>query len=386
MKQTIKNSIKQNKKILFIITMLRLLFKSKLLKINGAKKLYPKVIQFPITFKCNSKCIMCNVWKMSNKNEISVNELKKFLSDPVFKRVTSVGINGGEPSLVSDLPLFVEAILNLPNIQSINIISNGLIQNLLLSKIKKIYQLCKNEKVGFHLSFSLDGVATVHDSVRGIKNAFNKTIDTIDKVLDSKIDYCDSLDIGCTIVKANVFHLVELDVYSKMKKYPIKYRLAIENKRIESDLSANNYSIFYDKNLKQTAMEFIHSRIAKAQTFTDKFKYFSIFYFLASRKAKRLLGCMWKDEGITLDARGNLYYCAVKSENLGSLRNKDGESIFFDQNNIEHRKSIIKKYCDSCIHDYSGKPNIFNLLIFIKYIIFERLWCKFYRMRLLLWL
>jgi len=59
------------------------------------KKKYPKVIQLPITYKCNSRCVMCNIWKMNKKNELSSEEFAKILKDEIFQKVEFVGINGG---------------------------------------------------------------------------------------------------------------------------------------------------------------------------------------------------------------------------------------------------------------------------------------------------
>ena len=114
---------------------------------------------------------------------------------------------------------------------------------------------------------------------------------------------------------------------------------------------------------------------------SEKFKYFSIFYWLNSEKPKRLLGCTWKDEGVTLDSRGILYYCAVASDSIGSLRKSIGKKIFFDDNNIEYRKSLVRDFCDGCIHDYNGKPELRNLIIFFKYFIQQRLSMKIYQIK-----
>jgi len=122
--------------------------------------------------------------------------------------------------------------------------------------------------------------------------------------------------------------------------------------------------------------------MAQSKKLSDKFKYFSIFYWLNSDNPKRFLGCIWKDEGITLDARGELYYCAVASNSIGSLRKDKGEKIFFDDKNIEYRKSIIKNSCDGCIHDYAGKPEFKDLVTFFKYIIFNKIAMHIYRIKL----
>lgn len=368
-----------------LFSLVMILIRSRLTRTKGYREKYPSVIQFPITAKCNSRCVMCNVWKMDHKNEMTADEIGRYMKDPIFKNVHSVGINGGEPSLINELPQIAEQVLTLPKIKSFNIITNGLNKEALLEKVEKISSLCRKRKIGFHLSFSLDGYEQIHNKVRGVKNAFGKTTQTIERVLINKERYCDSIDIACTIVKQNVENLVELDTFACGKKYPMKYRLGIENKRIDSDKHFANYSVLHDPQKRQAAIEFIHRMIFKAKSLNDKFKYFSIFYFLTDKTHKRLLGCMWQEEGITLDAKGNMYYCAVASKKIGSLREGKGNVIFFDEENLAYRNSIIKTRCRNCIHDYSGKPHLNDILLFVKMIVFNKIWPKIYKMKLL-WL
>ena len=135
-----KNLIKTNKKIYLFAKVLRLILASSYIKIDGSKKKYPKVLQLPITYKCNGRCVMCNIWKMDHSNEATIEEFTKFLKDPIFKKVKSVGINGGEPSLIPDLPKYANEILKLPMLKSLNIISNGFNQYPLLKSLEKIYE------------------------------------------------------------------------------------------------------------------------------------------------------------------------------------------------------------------------------------------------------
>ncbi|NLE04320.1 MAG: radical SAM protein, partial [Crenarchaeota archaeon] len=180
---------------------LKMILSSSFFKIKGNKKKFPTVLQLPITYKCNSKCKMCDIWKMKSSDEYSIEDFELLLRDPIFKEITSVGINGGEPSLLKNLPEYAKVIVKLPKISSLNIISNGFNQKLLLFYVEKIYQMCKIKKIKFHISISLDGYGEIHNIVRGKENAFEKTIATIDEIILNQEKYCDSLDLGCTIIQ-----------------------------------------------------------------------------------------------------------------------------------------------------------------------------------------
>jgi len=380
MKQQLTQLIKKNKKLFFIAKALRFLQTSSFAPIDGSNKKYPKVIQLPITYKCNSKCVMCNIWQMDHSGEATVEEFARFMEDDIFKSVEAVGINGGEPSLVPNLYEYVDEILKLPSLKSLNIISNGFSPTPLFKNLEKIYASCKSKGIHFHVTISLDGVGETHNTVRGKPDVFEKTTSTIDEIIANQSKYCDSYDIACTIVKQNIDYLIELDTYAKSKNYNIKYRLGIDNKRIESDKLRDQYSAIYSS-LRKSAKEFFHYQMSQTKDLANRFKYYSIFSWLNSKAPKRMLGCAWKDEGITLDARGELYYCAVASKSIGSLRKEKGEKIFFDDKNIQYRKSIIKKICDGCIHDYSGQPEFTDVWKFLIDTIKDRLAMKMYELK-----
>ena len=372
--------IKKNKKLFLIAKALRFLQTSSFTFIDGSQKKYPKVIQLPITYNCNSRCVMCNIWQMDHSGEATVEEFAKFMQDDIFKEVEAVGINGGEPSLVPNLYEYAEEILKLPSLKALNIISHGFSPKPLFKNLEKIYASCKAKGIQFHVAISLDGVGEVHNTVRGKPNVFEKTTSTIDEIIANQSKYCDSYDIGCTIVNQNIDYLIELDTYAKSKNYNIKYRLGIDNKRIESDKLRDQYSVIYSP-LRQNAKEFFHYQMSQTKDLANRFKYYAIFSWLNSEKPKRMLGCTWKDEGITLDARGELYYCAVASNSLGSLRKEKGEKIFFDDKNIEYRKSIINNSCDGCIHDYTGKAEFKNVWKFLVDTLKNRFAMKLYEIK-----
>ncbi|MBU4468620.1 MAG: radical SAM protein [Candidatus Omnitrophica bacterium] len=375
----IKIILKKYPNIYKIAKAIRYLLISSLIKIDGSKKKYPRVVQLPITYRCNSRCKMCYIWQKDWSTDMNALEFSHIIKDPIFKKVVAIGINGGEPALISNLTDYAREVLKLPKIKSLNIISNGFIKKPFLKSIEEIYKNCREKNVSFHIAISLDGVGKIHDTVRGRPNVFEKVVSTIDEIMANRHKYCDSIDVGCTIIRQNIDYLIELEAFAKSKNYTMTYRLGVDNKRIESDRLRDSYSVIYSQSLRQGAKEFMHRKFFEATDLYDKFKYFSIFYWLNSDKPKRLLGCAWKDEGITMDARGDLYYCAVASDKIGGLRESRGAEIFFSKKNIEHRKSIIKNYCDRCIHDYSGKPEFENLIVFFRELWMDKFSMKIYK-------
>ena len=65
---------------------------------------------------------------------------------------------------------------------------------------------------------------------------------------------------------------------------------------------------------------------------------------------KRSIACPYFAEGVVLDSKGNIQYCAPKSNIIGSALG--GESYKLYRKNIDQRRKILKESCSDCIHDY----------------------------------
>lgn len=365
-------------KVKKVLDLLRFLRNVRVLPVNSRSNRLPVALQFPITSKCNNRCVMCNVWNMENEKEMSIADLKKVLSGRLCNEVKSVGINGGEPFLNRKFNEYVDEVIKLPSITSLNVISNGYSSNLILETIKNTYIKCRNNGIKFNIIISLDGIEGVHDVVRGVNGAFEKVKFTMHEINTNLNKYCDSFSLACTVVQQNVEYLSQLDSFATINGYKIKYRIGISNKRIQNNESKDQYSVLKDG--LQSAKEFFHYKYYKSISLGEQFKYFALFQYL-NKNMKRLLGCIWQERGITIDCTGKLFYCAVESRCIGELLIEDGAIAYFKKENIQYRRSIIKTKCDGCIHDYSGKIFIGNVIPFILALIEKRYSMLFYRIR-----
>ena len=163
------------------------------------KKTKPSVLNLNIIDSCNSKCTMCNIWKQEEALEISPNQLKTILSNPLFSELKHVGVTGGEPTLREDLPEIYKAIIDaVPGIKGLSIITNAIETEDVLDRIKKIKTICDTHKVRFSAMVSIDGVSNAHDQVRGTKGNFESAINVFNYL---KNDLKLPTSFGCTISK-----------------------------------------------------------------------------------------------------------------------------------------------------------------------------------------
>ena len=141
----------------------------------------PSIMKFSPTFRCDSRCIMCDSWRMKHeKNELTLSEIDKLFREARELGIYYLTINGGigEPLMRKD----IVDILKIAQREGFatNLITNGLRMDRDLA-----VRILSTEP--FKLHVSLDGATeATHDSIRGIKGAFKKTIYSLKTICEAK--------------------------------------------------------------------------------------------------------------------------------------------------------------------------------------------------------
>jgi MoaA/NifB/PqqE/SkfB family radical SAM enzyme len=143
----------------------------------------PLFINFPVTYRCNMRCSMCDIWQRYRKapqkasEELTTDDIRRIFSENrnFLSKVKNVGLTGGEPFLRDDIVDIVRIIHeNVPKAR-LGAQTNGFNTKSIIKSLKEILEFCPE----FGLAVSLDGVADTHDKIRGIRGTFNNALKTI---------------------------------------------------------------------------------------------------------------------------------------------------------------------------------------------------------------
>lgn len=339
----------------------------------------PRVIQLPITSRCNSRCVTCNVWKHKDNTDINPQKLAKVFADPFYNKVKGVGVNGGEITLVPNIDDIIDAVLTLPSLQSIYVISNGLLPDKLLDTLHRLKSKINAKGVKLSLQLSVDGIGKIHEKTRGVPNCFPRTVKILDAIKADQARYCDAFSVGCTISQSNVSYLREVVEFFNIYPFDIYYHLAVPNKRIHTFGDSDGYYVVSDERSRLLAMEFFQERMSQLpglSHLSKRFVYFSSYYFLKNRGKGRLSSCNYRYRDITIDENLNVYYCATASNLIGSLLVNTTKSLIGSTKGKQALRDV-KSNCDTCVH-YSNFPSVKGLCIFGIYLIKRKLRYKKY--------
>lgn len=146
--------------------------------------------------RCNCRCVMCDIWKTTDAEEISAPELERHVADIQRLGVEWVVFTGGEPLMHSDL-FRLAALLSPLGIRT-TILSTGLLLERHAARIV--------ESTG-EVIVSLDGPAPLHDAIRRVPGAFDRLAQGVRAIHHLAPEY--PIAARCTVQASNAAHLRE---------------------------------------------------------------------------------------------------------------------------------------------------------------------------------
>jgi len=277
-----------------------------------------KDIVLAVTYRCNSRCRMCNIWQTKDfSGELTLEDFNKL---PVDLRY--LNLSGGEPFLRMDLPEIIATVKKRCPKVSLTISTNGFATEIILEKMKKILTIDPE----INVAVSLDGVGKVHEEVRNIPDAFNKVMNTLHglKAMGAK-----NLRLAYTIGDYNFAELKK--IYELSKQEGVEMTIA----------AVHSSDIFFNINNEMKATKEIAAELSwlsrqELRGWNPKHwlrAYFA--YGLAKfvSTGKRVLPNYSGILDCFVDPWGDVYPCDIANEKIGNL--KEGFVLV----DIEKRKS-----------------------------------------------
>jgi len=128
-----------------------------------------------ITAACDARCGHCFYRVNRKTEELTLDEVRRVARS--LKRLRFLLISGGEPFLRKDLPEIVETYFRETGFVNVSIPTNGLRTDGILRAARRICEVSPG--LSFSLSVSLDGFRELHDSLRGVKGAYDSACRTL---------------------------------------------------------------------------------------------------------------------------------------------------------------------------------------------------------------
>lgn len=296
--------------------------------------LKPKWLWFGVTDKCNSRCTHCNIWSSKNIGDMSLEQIEKMFTDPLFSDLEVILNSGGEAILRQDMKELLLLEHKLFPKATLHISTNGLLPD----KVIELAKVMSEKDIPLEVGVSLDGVGEVHDQIRGVEGNFAKVeyllgeLSLLKERSGGKINFI----IGFTLSEKTVDNYDALKAYANSRNWPLS-------------IQWYNYAPFYSNE------ENVYSEDVKTKMLNIIKSYPYDFYFAMWQKD--ILGKSIKFPCYALNT-----FCAIKSngeivpcfnnwdKSVGNVTEASPTEIWHSKNAKKCRRYVSS--CSGCLNSW----------------------------------
>lgn len=307
----------------------------------------PLKLSYAVTYRCNLKCAMCNIWnKAPSAPELTPDDVGRFFHKP--HNIYWIGLTGGEPFIREDLPAIVDAILSQQSsIAALHFATNGT----LTERVEKLTRhiVTKYPKLKLVFTVSIDGPKDLHNTIRGRNNVWQDALKTY-KILKSITNV--KPQFGFTISHNNIGRFEE--TYRDLKdSYP-----ALRFDDITVNIFQRSTFYYENQDMPPLDQDKLHTEINRILTLDREGLTMNNFlrrtylklYPAYARTGKSPVKCQSFANTCFIDPYGNLLPCAVYNRKLLNIKNTEHSlnSIWQLKAAKEIHAECAQNKCPSC--------------------------------------
>lgn len=293
------------------------------------RKKIPMAVMIALTYRCQCNCVHCSVSNLRNNigEELSTTEVKRVIDEAQKVGALKIGFTGGEPLLRKDIVELAHHAYRRGLNTSID--TNGILLTKTMVVELKVAGIS-------NINVSIDhSRANFHDRLRRNKGCFQKAVTGIKHCVECKVPcvvstYVTNGSIENGELKRIIALAWKLKASAVRVLFPIYSGKLYERKRLL--LSQVNKERFFNSFVKSS---FVYSESPLFDFWTKNLE------CAAERKLS-----------IYLTANGDIKYCYISNESLGSVKK---ESLFkiLNKNAYFDAKQRIQLNCLYCRHSYT---------------------------------
>lgn len=310
----------------------------------------PEELHLELTYKCNSKCIMCNLRFIDTKEkELTPEELLKVFQSKLLGGVKLVVLSGGEPMLRNDfLDIVSLAARSFPT-ANILILSNYLNTKLVLKNLESIKYITDLKRIS--LGTSIDGLGLNHDRIRGAKKSFDCLIKSLNLIKNKHPKIYQSLNF--TITPKNCSRIFSVYDWCKKNDWHVSFQVMVQKKEAKKLVWNKKHISTVEKQIEKVISDVCKTNgiLSPEVLYLNK----GMLSFLLSlhyipkyiKERKRYYpNCPCGEKFAMIDPFGTLYFCPVhKDKTAGSLKNNGFDDLWVSNKAEETRKFFNKGKC-----------------------------------------
>jgi MoaA/NifB/PqqE/SkfB family radical SAM enzyme len=311
--------------------------------------IHPTVLIFHCTFVCDARCEMCSNWQRGDrKADMSLDEIDRTFSSPLWKNVEMANLSGGEPTTRNDMVEISQVFIDrLPKLRKIGINTTGLTPHRAIPMLTKTAEICHERGVMFSARVSIDGIGEMHNDVRQVKHGFDKALETIRamQALQKRVPF--NFGISTTLFNKNIDDAENVLAWAKKERLDIVFNMVrfTEPMLGNADLAETVKPMGRDE---ARIREFLLDRV-REDPLLDGQSYIHMHYAdMIGNGYHRIEPCPFQTQGVMLNPDGGLFFCE-NSDVVGNVLREDPEELYFRAASQKHRAWIRDEKCPGCL-------------------------------------
>ncbi len=311
----------------------------------GSRPPRPLNLTVSVLNRCNSRCQTCNVYERED-DLLSPDDYARIFHN--YRGLVWLTLSGGEPSLRPDLPEITAAIVHAAAPEIINLPTNGILTDRILTQVDAIAALHPGRLI---VNLSLDGLGVEHDRLRGVLGNWRAALATWDGLRDLRRQHGNLvLGIHTVISRFNVERfaaicdgLLELD--------PDSYITEVAQERVE--LLTRGQGIAPQPAAYRRAILALEQRLARrpvrgtAALIAALRRQYYRYVVDYLHRPREIWPCYAALMSAQLMPNGELWCCCVRGDALGDLRAADFDfgRVWGSPRAREVRRAIRTEHC-----------------------------------------
>lgn len=191
-----------------------------------SRKKRPLALVLAVTDRCSLRCQMCNIWQ-NKATDLGVPEWQSILTDKLYKKVKTIVVTGGEPMLHAKFVEICEMIVSTLPIRNYVVNTSGIYPQ----KTESLLAMLANRQIDTTIIISLDGGREIHNKVRGIPTAFDKAMESVKLVNQSKYA---KLVFQMTISDQSVQDIKDVQLLAKQYQASANFKVAYNQETLKN--------------------------------------------------------------------------------------------------------------------------------------------------------
>jgi len=155
----------------------------------------PRFLTYIVTFTCNARCIMCDSWRKTAKDDLELSEISRIFDE--LPEMDAVRLSGGEPFVRKDLLEIAHLAQEKLRPVFLHVTTNGFLTNRMVDFCER-----RDKSVPLKVLVSVDGVGDKHNEVRGQDYAWRRVLETLSALAPRCEELNLELAVNQTIVDA----------------------------------------------------------------------------------------------------------------------------------------------------------------------------------------